>query len=232
MKKLFQNESAVTQDTGNNPYLNARQEWMERYGSYIAQARNWRFFALAAAVALILSVAGNVVQATQYKAIPYVVSVDSLGNTHSVGIPRDLKPGDVPAQVIQSEIFNYITNWRSVTADADLQNRMLKRLIAFSSLNAKTVLQEWFKSNNPYKRAETNLVSIEMSGLPQPVAQNSWRAEWTETIRDRKGKKLDSTKYEATLTIAIVLPGSEQEIIENPLGIMVADLYFSKLLKQ
>ena len=35
-----------------NPYLDARREWNERYGSYIAQARNWRF---AAVVALLLA---------------------------------------------------------------------------------------------------------------------------------------------------------------------------------
>src|SRR3569833_3338132 len=28
-----------------NPYLDARREWNERYGDYIAQARNWRYAA-------------------------------------------------------------------------------------------------------------------------------------------------------------------------------------------
>ena len=28
-------------------YVDARQEWMERYGSYIAQARTWRLMAFA-----------------------------------------------------------------------------------------------------------------------------------------------------------------------------------------
>ena len=37
--------SAAENDT---PYLSARREWNERYGDYIARARNWRGAAFAA----------------------------------------------------------------------------------------------------------------------------------------------------------------------------------------
>ncbi len=41
----------------SNPYLDARREWAERYGSYIAHARNWRLFSLGMlAIALVESV--------------------------------------------------------------------------------------------------------------------------------------------------------------------------------
>ena len=29
----------------NDPYLDARREWNERYGSYISRAKNWRLMA-------------------------------------------------------------------------------------------------------------------------------------------------------------------------------------------
>ena len=41
--------SIETAGKGHNPYLNARQEWLERYGGYISRAAQWRtvaFFCL------------------------------------------------------------------------------------------------------------------------------------------------------------------------------------------
>src|SRR2546421_10039315 len=84
---------------GNDlPYLAARREWNERYGDYIARARNWRRAAFAAlAVSGVLSV-GTVWQASQSKVVPYVVEVDKLGDAVPVGradraAPADLRGG-------------------------------------------------------------------------------------------------------------------------------------------
>ena len=63
----------------DNPYLNARKEWDERYGSLIKRAQHWRG---AAVLALLVALAEAVVilgVATRPKTVPYVVAVDSLG---------------------------------------------------------------------------------------------------------------------------------------------------------
>lgn len=67
-KEVIEKEKANSESEhkkGSNPYLNGREEWLERYGSYIAQATNWRrisFFALAITT---LSITGNVIQASR-----------------------------------------------------------------------------------------------------------------------------------------------------------------------
>ncbi|EAJ2013881.1 conjugal transfer protein TrbF, partial [Campylobacter coli] len=33
-------------DTSSNPYLNAKTEWLERYGDYITRAKNWQMVAI------------------------------------------------------------------------------------------------------------------------------------------------------------------------------------------
>ena len=60
-------------------YVDARQEWMERYGSYIAQARTWRLMAFASMAAVCALTIGIVVIAGQSKVRPFVVVVDKLG---------------------------------------------------------------------------------------------------------------------------------------------------------
>lgn len=71
--------SAPKPTEGHNPYLNARQEWLERYGSYINRAAQWRLTAFIALLLLGGSIMGNVIQANQVKAIPYIIEVDKLG---------------------------------------------------------------------------------------------------------------------------------------------------------
>ncbi|MEB3743713.1 VirB8/TrbF family protein [Escherichia sp. Ec20190506] len=63
------------------PYLAARREWNERYGSHIIDARNWRTAAFVVGVALILSAAGNVIQASKDKIAVYYVNTDANGKS-------------------------------------------------------------------------------------------------------------------------------------------------------
>src|SRR4029077_13474174 len=61
-----------------NPYLAARKEWDERYGSLIKRAQHWRG---AAVLALLVALAEAVVilgAATGQKTVQYVVAVESL----------------------------------------------------------------------------------------------------------------------------------------------------------
>jgi type IV secretory pathway TrbF-like protein len=53
-----------------------------------------------------------------------------------------------------------------------------------------------------------------------------------ETIRDRSGKTLEKTRFEATLTIGIAPPAKEEDILQNPMGIVVVNIYFNRLLQQ
>ncbi|MDL2285499.1 type IV secretion system protein [Desulfovibrio sp. OttesenSCG-928-F07] len=227
MFKKKKNNAAVA---SNNPYLNAKKEWLERYGDIIAQNHNLRVFSMFILMALILSIGGNIYQATQSKYIPYVVAIDKVGKVQSGAMPKPL--ANIPNEVIQSELTTFLQNWRSVTADADLQNRMLEKLVAYSTPQVRAILQEWFSQNNPYKRAETHLVSIEMTGLPHQVSKHAYRAEWLEITRDRQGKTIERSKYEAVFTIAILPPETEADIVQNPLGLMIVDANFSRLLRQ
>ena len=77
---LFGKKTVATKETEeHNPYLDGRREWLERYGSYIQRARQWRFMALAALLLAGISVTGNVLQATQSKMVPYIIEVDKIG---------------------------------------------------------------------------------------------------------------------------------------------------------
>src|ERR1700732_2664211 len=93
-------ELALTQhlsskeDSIGSPYLVARKEWDERYGSLIKRAQHWRG---AAVLALLVALAEAVVilgVATRPKTVPYVVAVDSLGRVVASGAVKQSSPVD------------------------------------------------------------------------------------------------------------------------------------------
>ncbi len=100
-----------------SPYLKGREEWLERYGNYIKRARNWQVTTFLALCIAVLSITGNVIQATQYKVVPYVIEVDKIGN--AVGVKPAAEASTIPKAVIQANIAECIVNWRTVTADLE-----------------------------------------------------------------------------------------------------------------
>src|SRR5216683_6814694 len=99
-------ELALTQhlsskgDSIGSPYLVARKEWDERYGSLIKRAQHWRG---AAVLALLVALAEAVVilgVATRPKTVPYVVVVDSLGRVVASGAVERSSPVDQRMEAI------------------------------------------------------------------------------------------------------------------------------------
>ena len=177
--KIKPENTATAQATaspgGGNPYLNGREEWLERYGSYISRAAQWRMVAFFC--------------------------------------------------LIQAEIAACISNWRTVTEDVELQQKMIERLSFFMAGSAKGVLREWYEANNPYEIAKSGkLVHVEIKGLPLPVSSDSYRVEWVETVRSHAGVLLDSHAYEATVTIQINPPTVDAVLLRNPGGVYINSL--------
>jgi type IV secretion system protein VirB5 len=214
-----------------NPYLDGHSEWQEMFGSYVHQAFIWKITALICLLITLISVYGNVYQAKQNKVVPYVVEIDKLGQSRAVSRADTAAP--IPRSLIQSELAEVVINWRTVTADLDLQRRMVDRLSSFVTGAAQGFIAEWFENNNPYTVAKENkLVQVEIKGLPLPVSNESWRVEWTETIRSHTGSFLSATTYEATMRIRIVPPTADAQIMANPGGVWITELSYSRVLMQ
>jgi len=211
-----------------NPYLNGREEWLERYGSYISRAHQWRVMGFLLAFALLVSVSGNVIQARQVKTVPYIIEVDNLGKAAVVA--RADRASAAPKRLIQASIAASIADWRTVTADVELQRRMIERLSFFTAGSAKGVLREWYEANNPFEIAKNRLVHVEVKGLPLPVSPNSYRVEWAETVRSHAGVLLDANTFEATVTIQINPPTTDAVLLRNPGGIYITAISAGKVV--
>jgi len=220
-----------SKDQLSSPYLEAQAAFYDSIGYPLKAAAYWRISAFVCFFLLALSIAGNVIQASREKVVPYVVAVDKLGA--ALAVKRADMPSPTPTTLIQAELANLVINWRTVTADLDLQARMIDRLSGFARGSAKGVLTEWFEKNNPVARAKNGrLVSINVKSVPLPVSQNSWRIEWQETVRNHVGVTLDVTQFEATMTVLIQPPKTDAEILRNPGGVYITELSFGTVLSK
>jgi type IV secretion system protein TrbF len=212
-----------------NPYTEARREWNERYGSYIARARNWRIMAMLSGLGSILAVAGLVYVSSQNRFVPYIVEVDKLGVAAAVGFADRASPID--QRIIKAFLGRLVEDMRFVTSDAAAQKAAVTRVYSMISQGTSglTKLNEYFNQNSPFKRAETETVSVEILSI-LPITQDTWQCEWSETARNLQGQIKTRSRWKASMTVAFNPPTDEKQILLNPLGIYALDINWTQQL--
>ncbi len=211
-----------------SPYVSARREWNERYGSYIARARTWQMVALASmGLSAILGLC-LVKIASQSKVQPFIVEVTKLGE--SVGVKMaDAAAGMPDQKIMRYQLANFITNARSVTPDPIVQKRWLDSVYAVSTSSAANFLNEYYRKADPFQRGRTNMVAVEIA-TALPLSKGSWQVEWTETTRGMNGLTEGTTRWQAILTINFYPGTTPQQIIANPTGIVIETINWTQKL--
>lgn len=204
------------------PYLEARREWNERYGSYIMEARNWRLFAFIAGISLIFSVAGNVIQSYSENIAVYYVNTDSNGKTREIWRADQSTPGPKTEQ-IRAALQDWVLGARTIYVD----NRATKRVVdatyamTLPDSAAYQTLAAYHREYNPYQRAANETVEVAIQ-VPVQISQDTWLVEWTETIKNRTSGKLVSTQhYQLTANVLLAAPKNEAQLLANPVGLYV-----------
>lgn len=205
-----------------NPYLAARQEWSERYGSYVKAAAAWRIVGITGMMMAVIGFSYALYQSTQVKLVPYIVEVDRLGTAASAGFPQQIEYAD--PRVVRATLGSFVSNFRSVTPDAVVQKQYIDRTYAHlrTSDPATEKINAWFRGNSPFDRARTMTVAIEVTNIV-PLSNQSYQVDWTEYERDRQGKELGVRRFRGIATVTLTPPQDEAVIRLNPIGLYLRD---------
>jgi len=207
----------------------ARERFIDNSAELRRQRTFWQRATFACFVIIGLQVLGMAWIGSQSKLIPYVVQVDKLGATANVG--RADTPMTVNPQSIKAHLARWIENTRSVYTDVAAEKKAA--LQAYTSINSKgaaqAVLNEYFTQNDPFKKAQTESVTVNVQSV-QPITDKTWRVEWQEIHRDRNGGSISTLNEQATITIVINPPTDEETILVNPLGIYIDSFSWSQRL--
>lgn len=212
----------VQQTPLENPYLAARQEWNERYGSYVKAAATWRTLGIISMSMATIGFSYALYQSTQVKLVPYIIEVDRLGTAVSSGFPQQIEYAD--QRVVRATLGSFIASFRSVTPDAVVQKQYIDR--AYVHLRdadpATEKVNAWFRNNSPFDRSHTMTVAIETTNIV-PLSSQSYQIDWTEYQRDRQGKELGVRRFRGIANVVLTPPQDEAIIRLNPIGLYLRD---------
>ena len=212
-----------------NPYLMARREWDERYGSLITRAKNWRLAAVLCALTALIQTAGMLVLSMRSKVVPYVVAVDSLGRQVAAGVVEETSTAD--DRLKRAALFEWIGDLRSITSDGVAQRKEIDRVYAriANGSQAMTLVNEFYRNDPPQKRAQTQTVSVDVQSV-LATSDKTYQVEWVETVRDLLGQVKAEDHWKGAFTIAMNPPTDERQIRTNPIGIYITDASWTRVL--
>lgn len=205
-------------------YQKAAQVWDERIGSARVQARNWRFMAFGC-LALAIGLSGGVVwQAGRSTITPYVVEIDTLGQTRAVG-PAIAAYEPTDAQVAY-HLARFIENIRSLSIDPIVVRQNWLRAYDYATDRAANTLNDYARENDPFSRVGQRTVTVEVTSIVRS-SDDSFELRWREQSFEN-GVLADTTRYTAVLSIVLQPPRNEEALRKNPLGIYVHALNWSR----
>jgi type IV secretion system protein VirB5 len=215
--------------TESSPYLAARREWDERYGSLITRARNWRLAAVLALAVALVATSGLIVLSTKAKVIPYVVAIDNLGRVLAAGPADQASPAD--DRLKRAALFQWVSDLRTVTTDGVAQRKAIDRVYSMiaSGSPAQVEIGEFYRSDPPYQRAQTKTVDVDVKAV-FAASDKTYQVDWTETIRGLSGQVESEDHWKGSFTIAVSPPTDEKLIRVNPLGLYVTNVSWSRVL--
>lgn len=205
-----------------NPYLAARQEWNERYGTYVREARAWRIVGILSLGLALFGFSYALYLSTEVTLVPYIVEVDKLGSPVSGGVPEQIEYAD--ARVVRATLGSFIASFRSVTPDAVVQKQYIDRTYALlrTSDPSTEKVNAWFRGNSPFEAARTATVSVEVSNIVA-LSNQTYQIDWTEFVRDRKGRETATRRFRGIATVTLTTPQDEATIRLNPIGLYIRD---------
>ena len=111
------------------------------------------------------------------------------------------------------------------------QRKSIDRVYARIAIGtqALTVINEFYRSNPPQNRAQSQSVSVDVQSV-LATSNRTFQIEWTETTRDLQGEIKSQDRWKGAFTIAINPPTDERQIRANPLGIYITNASWTRVL--
>jgi type IV secretory pathway TrbF-like protein len=212
-----------------SPYLAARREWDERYGTLIGRARNWRLATVLALALALTATCGLIALSLRAKVVPYVVAVDNLGRVLAAGPVDQASRAD--DRLKRAALFQWVSDLRTVTTDGIAQRKGIDRVYSMiaSGSAAQVEIGDFYRSDPPYQQAQTKTVEVDVKAV-FAASDKTYQVEWTEIVRTLSGQVESEEHWKGSFTIAVNPPTDERLIRVNPLGIYVTNVSWSKIL--
>ena len=211
----------------DNPYLSARKEYGDRYGSAVKDAAHWRQISL---IMLLLCLAFGATMmwlASQNKVVPYIVQVDKHGYAVAIKSAREGSVADT--RVIIAALGGFFVNFKTLITDVSSQRRMVNDVYSYLAKNSpsEAVVSQFYKEHNPFIATQNKrefTVQVEIRSIVRSGSDDkSWQVLWSEEKMDQ-GNIIERTDWRAIVSVAISPVRELEEVLKNPLGIFITEI--------
>jgi len=218
-------EKAIVQ----TPYLRARQEWDERFGDQIKSRNNWRLAAFFSMATALVCVTGMVAIGYRSNTVPYVVALDDVGRAVPVIPVKQVAVKDVRLQ--EAVVARWVTNLRTVIADAVAQRRLVDEVYAETGQNspASATITEFYSKNSPFDLLTKQTVDASVESIVQQ-SPKTYEVAWTEVTHDLNGNLMSSHRYRAFVSVVTQEVTDARQALVNPLGLYVTNLTWGEVV--
>ncbi|SPD72438.1 Conjugal transfer protein [uncultured Desulfobacterium sp.] len=214
----------------STPYQRAAQEWDNRMGNAVIQAKNWRlaFFSLLVFIVFPL-IFGSMYLGAQPKAVPYVVDVEPDGSAIYRGPVAKLWENYRPEKTaIVYQLHRFLEDTRNVSSDMAVVKKNWFDAYKLVTPKSSSTLSAYANQNDPFARSLVQRVSIEITATV-PLSADSWQVDWKETIWGPKGNVITTEYWRSNFKVCLVKPQSEDQLKKNPLGIYIDEFNWAKI---
>ncbi|OHV78555.1 VirB8/TrbF family protein [Rhizobium sp. LCM 4573] len=203
-----------------SPYLAARREWNERYGDHVKASNDWKIATFMSLAVAFVAAGGMVYYANQPRTIPYAVERNEHGEV--VNVARLERAAPVGTREIKAALRSWVIGARTVYVDnratQDRVNATYNHTLPDSP--AYKELAMYHRDNNPYQRAVNETVEVQVHAV-QPISDESWQVEWSETVKQRSGAVVGTKQMQGTFTVLVAPSEDDATMMVNPFGIYV-----------
>jgi type IV secretion system protein VirB5 len=242
----FASAATAREDRPNAIVQNARREFASAFGDLARGKRNWQIVAFVlGAVAVLQGLTMSRLAASAHP-VPYVVQTDRLGTVTAVSTAERMRDPD--SRLVASQLAAFLRAVRTVlpSAAATAQADLIRRGYAFAAADAAGFLNTYFSDplHDPRViglRATRDVRVTSALRVPEPVRprdapaalSQTWRVQWLETERSveslEQSQPARVARWEGYLTVQIVPPRSIDGIQDNPLGIRITSVSWTRV---
>jgi type IV secretion system protein VirB5 len=209
-----------------SPYQRAAQEWDNRIGSAVAQAKNWRRAAFCSLGLAALSLGGFIYQASNTNIATFVVPIDKYGRPGRIEVAgQSYNPSTAETGYF---LADWVTRTRSKSIDAIVIRDNWTAAYRFVAGSAIGQLNDYAKTHDPFANAGAQAVSVEIVSV-LARSPNTYQVQWRETTFDQ-GATRATENWTGLFTAKINAPKNEAELRANPLGIYISSFQWSREL--
>ena len=238
--------SSVESDRPNALIQNARHEFRSAFGDLARGKRNWQLIAFCLGAVSLLEGLNVFRLAASAHPVPYVVQTDRLGVVTAVGLAEQLREPD--NRLVASQLSTFIRNVRTVlpSAASTAQADLLRRAYTFTAPGAASFLNTYFgdPAHDPRTLGARIARDVRVSSalrVPEPPgarasgasSAQTWRLQWLETERAtgllEQSEPARVATWEGYVTLQITPPRSVDGIQDNPLGIRITSIAWTRL---